>query len=70
MTVGPRSEVAAANAARDEAVGGPCVSASDPRAVYRDHVDGKWLVYLDTNVYIELTHAKTPDARMCLAACK
>ena len=45
MTVEPTSEAAAANAARDEAVGGPCVSASAPRAVYSDHVEGKWLVY-------------------------
>src|SRR5512140_981275 len=70
MTVEPGTELAAANATRDEEVGGPSISASDPRAVYRDHVERKRLVYLDTNVYIELTHAKTPDARACLAACR
>jgi hypothetical protein len=70
MTVEARSEGAPANATRDGGVGGPCISASNPRAVYCDHVEGKRLVYLDTNVYIELRHAKTLDARACLAACR
>jgi hypothetical protein len=46
----------------------------DVRDVYERHVRGKLLVYLDTNVFINLTRQKptidSSDAVACLAACR
>ncbi len=42
----------------------------DERAIYARYVKGKTLVYLDTNLWIRLSHGNTPEDRECLAVCR
>lgn len=41
----------------------------DHERVFREHVSGRALVYLDNNVWIDLVEERTDDARLCLRAC-
>jgi hypothetical protein len=42
----------------------------DVSHVYADRILGRRAIYLDTNVWIQLSHERTEDAQKCLAACK
>jgi len=55
-------------ARREEA--GPRVRVVDPADVYRRHVHGRAVVYLDTSLWIDLAWAATPEAKRCLALCR
>lgn len=46
------------------------VASFDPTLIYRRHLAGRRLVYLDTSVWIELADGKTEAARRLLEACR
>src|SRR5579883_1426044 len=48
----------------------PPVRVFDPHEVYRKHVDGKRLVYLDTNLWIHLAWGDPVDAADCREECR
>ncbi|MCE7890789.1 MAG: hypothetical protein DYH12_14025 [Sorangiineae bacterium PRO1] len=41
----------------------------DPKKIYAEHVDGRRVIYLDSNIWIDLRDAKTDEARACREAC-
>jgi len=42
----------------------------NPRKIFAEHVQGRKLVYLDQNAWIELRDAKSPEAVRCLEVCR
>lgn len=46
------------------------VAVVDRARVYAERIQGRRVVYLDTNVWIALAHESTEDARRCLRSCK
>lgn len=42
----------------------------NPEKIYAEHVDGRRVIYLDNNIWIDLRDGKTDEARACRAACQ
>jgi hypothetical protein len=42
----------------------------DPERIWTTHAQGRSVIYLDTNIWVRLTDARTPEARECLSACR
>lgn len=41
----------------------------EPEKIYAEHVDGRRVIYLDNNIWIDLRDAKTDEAYVCRGAC-
>lgn len=42
----------------------------DPVEVWQEHVENRQVIYLDSNVWIEMTDQRNDDAKECVAGCR